>query len=84
MDFWLVLQWQYLAKAALIHSASIFAGTFARLLEVAFFCFGINQGLVYAGIVFGGLAYLVNVSSSSILSKNVAYHEQVRHLYWPA
>ena len=54
-----------------------FAGTTMRLLEVITFCFGGQKALVFLGLVFGGLSYLVNVASSSIISKHTAYHEQV-------
>ena len=60
------------------------AGCIMRLFEVVAFCLGLNKPLMFLGVVFGGLAYLVTVSCSAILSKHTSYHEQVPHILFRA
>lgn len=48
-----------------------------RLAELLVFCFGNNKGFMYLGVVFGGLAFLLNIAVSSIMSKHTTFDEQV-------
>ena len=48
-----------------------------RLLELVVFCFGASKGMMYLGITLGGLAYLVSLSASSIISRHTRFDEQV-------